>query len=194
MSTVAVLTNDLQSDLVISRPERAAAVQAATPGFVAFLDGVRQRGHHVVHLQLILAPDDPHLEYVDGHPQVQLGTQGAAILPEFLDDRDVVVVKYKDSGFYETDLHDQLQKLGVDAVVITGMQTQICVQTTAADAFFRGYNVWVASDCVVSTREADKQRALEWLAGYCASVASSAEILSILDKEGTLPHTVPQVP
>lgn len=45
------------------------------------------------------------------------------------------------------------------------MQTQICVQTTAADAFFRGYNIWVPADCVVSARAEDKNRALEWLAG-----------------------------
>jgi nicotinamidase-related amidase len=194
MGTVAVLTNDLQSDLVISRPERAEAVAKATPGFAHFLDQMRQRGHHVVHLQLILLPGDPHIEIVDGHPQAQRGTEGAAILPDFLADPDIVVEKNKDSGFYETSLHEDLQRLGVDTIVVTGMQTQICVQTTAADAFFRGYNVWVASDCVVSTREADKQRALEWLAGYCATVADSSEILATLDAKGELSKSVPDVP
>lgn len=194
MSTIAVLTNDLQRDLVISRPEREAVVAAATPAYVAFLDGMRARGHRVVHLQLILLAGDKHIEYVDGHPQAQEGTDGAAILPEFLDERDVVVVKHKDSGFYETDLHDRLQELGVQTLIVTGMQTQICVQTTAADAFFRGYNVWVASDCVVSTREEDKKRALDWMSGYCASVAESTEILSLIDSGADLTSQVARVP
>jgi nicotinamidase-related amidase len=96
--------------------------------------------------------------------------------------------KSKDSGFYETDLHERLQDLGVDTVLVTGMQTQICVQTTAADAFFRGYNIWVPADCVVSAREEDKDRALQWLDGYCATVSDSAEVLAVLDAEGTLPR------
>jgi nicotinamidase-related amidase len=109
-------------------------------------------------------------------------------MAEFLADADIVVEKHKDSGFYETDLHDRLQALGVTTVIVTGMQTQICVQTTAADAFFRGYNVWVPSDCVVSAQEADRKRALEWLDGYCATVSDSEHILRTLDAQGELPR------
>lgn len=98
--------------------------------------------------------------------------------------------KNKDSGFYETDLHDRLQNLGVETVIVTGMQSQICVQTTAADAFFRGYNVWVPSDCVVSARDHDRIRALEWLEGYCATVQTSSEIIGLLDETGELPRKV----
>ncbi|CAL9558839.1 cysteine hydrolase family protein [Streptomyces sp. enrichment culture] len=149
---------------------------------------MRERGHHVVHLQLINLPDDPVAERYDGWLPVQKGTEGAAIVPAFLDEGDILVEKNKDSGFYETDLHERLQALGVDTVIITGMQSQICVQTTAADAFFRGYNVWVPSDCVVSAREHDKTRALEWMAGYCANVATSEEIVGILDAGKDLPR------
>ncbi|MFI9118864.1 cysteine hydrolase family protein [Streptomyces bikiniensis] len=188
MSKIAVLTNDLQYELVEKNPERVAAVAAATPHFTAFLDEIRRRGHHVFHLQLVNDPDDPNAERYDGHLPVQRGTRGAEIIEDFLAPEDVVMEKSKDSGFYETDLHERLQALGVDTVLITGMQTQICVQTTAADAFFRGYNIWVPSDCVVSARQEDKDRALEWLDGYCATVSDSAEVISVLDAEGTLPR------
>ncbi|MFI5616763.1 cysteine hydrolase family protein [Streptomyces sp. NPDC051567] len=188
MSKIAVLTNDLQYELVEKNPERVAAVEAATPHFTAFLEGMRQRGHHIFHLQLVNDPEDPNAERYDGHLPVQRGTRGAEILEEYLAPEDVVMEKNKDSGFYETDLHERLQALGVDTVLITGMQTQICVQTTAADAFFRGYNIWVPSDCVVSARTDDKDRALEWLAGYCATVSDSDEVLRVLDAEGGLPR------
>lgn len=189
MSKVAVLTNDLQYELVNKNPERQRAVTESIAGFTGFLKGIRDRGHHVVHLQIVNLPDDPNAErWGDGYLPVQKGTPGAEILSGFLGDSDIIVEKHKDSGFYETDLHDRLQALGVTTVIITGMQTQICVQTTAADAFFRGYNVWVPSDCVVSAHESDRQRALEWLDSYCATVSNSEEILRILDTEGELPR------
>jgi nicotinamidase-related amidase len=194
MAKIAVLTNDLQSDLVTKNEERERAVAEATAGFAGFLGEMRRRGHPVLHLQLINLPDDPNVELYNGVLPVQKGTEGAQILPEFLDPADHVVEKNKDSGFYETDLHERLQALGVETVVVTGMQTQICVQTTAADAFFRGYNVWVAADCVVSAREEDRRRALEWLDGYCATVAGSAEILRVLDTRGELPRKVVTTP
>ncbi|MFE9564321.1 cysteine hydrolase family protein [Streptomyces sp. NPDC006487] len=188
MSKIAVLTNDLQYELVEKNPERVAAVEAATPHFTGFLDEMRSRGHHVFHLQLVNDPDDPNAERYDGHLPVQRGTHGADVIEAFLAPEDVVMEKSKDSGFYETDLHERLQALGVDTVLITGMQTQICVQTTAADAFFRGYNIWVPSDCVVSARPDDKQRALDWLEGYCATVTDSTEVIRVLDAEGGLPR------
>ncbi len=194
MQTVAVLTNDLQYELVNKNPERIKAVAEATPLLSGFFDKMRSRGVSVIHLQLVNQPDDPNAERYNGHLPVQKGSRGAEILEEFLAPTDVLMEKNKDSGFYETDLHERLQELGVDTVVITGMQTQICVQTTAADAFFRGYNVWVPADCVVSAMDKDKQRALEWLDGYCATVSDADEIVRTLDEKGCLPRKEVKTP
>jgi nicotinamidase-related amidase len=194
VSNIAVLTNDLQSDLVNKNDERKAAVQAATPAYATFLDDMRSLGHTIVHLQLINLPDDPVAERYDGFLPVQKGSAGAEIMPEFLGEGDLVIEKNKDSGFYETDLHERLQEHDVDTLVVTGMQTQICVQTTAADAFFRGYNVWVPSDCVVSARPVDTERALSWLDGYCATVATSDEIVTTLRAGDVLTRKVFEVP
>lgn len=191
MSKIGVLTNDLQGDVTELTPQRVAVMAEAQPRYTAFLNEMRKRGHVIYHLQLINLPDDPNANRrADGSLPLQRGTQGAAILPEYLAEGDVVVEKNKDSGFYETELDSLLRAAGVDTVLVTGLQTQICVQTTAADAFFRGYNVWVASDCVVSDNEADRDRSLTWLAGYCATVADSEEILQLLDTKGELPRMV----
>ncbi|MEU3623578.1 isochorismatase [Amycolatopsis coloradensis] len=191
MGKIAVITNDLQGDVVYLTPERTAVMTDAQPHYIGFLDEMRRRGHTVYHLQLINLPDDPNANRrADGTLPLQRETEGAAILPAFLGEGDVVVEKNKDSGFYETKLHDLLQAEGVETVVVTGLQTQICVQTTAADAFFRGYNVWVPAECVVSDKTEDRDRSLAWLAGYCATVASSKEILETLDVKGELPRMV----
>ena len=187
MPRCAVLTNDLQYDLVNKNEERQTAVSAFTPKMVSFLTEMRALGVAIVHLQLINDENDPRAERYDGWLPVTKGSDGARIMAEFLDESDIVIEKNKDSGFYETDLHDRLQELGVDTIIITGMQTQICVQTTAADGFFRGYNVVVPSDAVVSARREDQTRALEWLKSYCATVLSTDELIAGI-RDNNLPQ------
>ncbi|WP_067530899.1 isochorismatase family cysteine hydrolase [Nocardia crassostreae] len=194
MSKIAVLTSGLQYDIVGKNPERQAAIAAATPHVTEFLSAMRKRGHPVFQLQLLNEPDDPLAERYDGRVPAVRGTAGAEVVREFLDDEDIVQERSKDSGFYETDLHARLQALGVETLILIGLQTQICIQTTAADAFFRGYIVGVPSDCVFSAQEADRRRALEWLEGYCATVADSTEILRTLDENGGLPRKETKTP
>jgi nicotinamidase-related amidase len=190
----AVLTNDLQYDLVEKNDERKAAVAAFTPQMQRFLAEMRTLGVPVVHLQLINLEDDPHAERYDGWLPVTKGSDGARIVAEFFADGDVLVEKNKDSGFYETELHERLQELGVDTVIITGMQTQICVQTTAADAFFRGYNVIVPPDAVVSARPEDQARALEWLGSYCATIMTTGELAAAIAQDELPQFSVVPIP
>ena len=176
MAQCAVLTNDLQYDLVYKNDDRKEAVAEFTPRFTAFLREMREHGVYVVHLALINREDDPHAERYDGWLPVTRGSDGARVIEDFVDRADIVVEKNKDSGFFETDLDERLRELRVDTVIITGMQTQICVQTTAADAFFRGYHVIVPPDGVVSARDDDKTRALDWLGSYCATIMSVEDL------------------
>jgi nicotinamidase-related amidase len=190
----AVLTNDLQYDLVNKNDERKAAVAAFTPQMQRFLAEMRTLGVPVVHLQLINLEDDPLAERYDGWLPVTKGSDGARIVEEFLLEGDVVVEKNKDSGFYETALHDRLGELEVDTVIITGMQTQICVQTTAADAFFRGYKVIVPPDAVVSARPEDQARALEWLGSYCATIMPTTELAAAIAEDNLPEFSVVAIP
>jgi nicotinamidase-related amidase len=184
MARCAVLTNDLQYDLVNKNEERRCAVAAFTPRMKDFLGAMRTLHVPILHLQLINREHDLRAERYGGRLPVTKGSDGARVLADFLADSDLVVEKNKDSGFFETELHERLQALEVDTVVVTGMQTQICVQTTAADAFFRGYNVIVPSDAVVSSRPGDRDRALEWLGSYCATITTMRELIAaVLEDE-----------
>jgi nicotinamidase-related amidase len=194
MKQIAVLTNDLQYELVEKNQKRIDAVNAVKKDFSDFLEKMRELGHLVIHLQLINDPKDPNAERYGDHLPVQKGTKGAEIIKDFVSEDDIIMEKNKDSGFYETELDEVLKEKGIDTVIITGMQTQICVQTTAADAFFRGYNVWIPEDGVVSANKEDKERALTWLDGYCATVSNSSEIIDILSKETFLPRKKAYIP
>lgn len=194
MSRYAVVTNDLQRDLVDKNADRKANVERMTPRFVDFLREMRLLAVPVIHLQLIYDYGDKKIELHDGRIPVLRGTPGAELLPAILDPSDVIIEKKKDSGFFETRLHDYLQQYGIDTLIITGMQAQVCIQTTAADAHFRGYNVIVPSDGVVSTRNEDRVRALEWLASYCAVVIPLAAVTERIRTGASFDFSVPALP
>lgn len=71
---------------------------------------------------------------------------------------DTIVAKPLHSGFYDTELHDRLQALGVEHLVFTGGTTSICVESTVRDAFWRGYRCLVVEDCVAEPIGADLPR------------------------------------
>ncbi|EGT0643199.1 cysteine hydrolase family protein [Citrobacter braakii] len=192
MPNVAVLTNDLQYEFTYKITRSAQELEQKLTAFNQFLDGVRNQNQAVIHLQLINDPDDPAVQRryknrAAGIPALA-GRPENQIIDSIYHPSDLIVVKGRDSGFFNNNLDETLQNLGIKTVIVTGLQTHVCVQTTAADAFFRGYNVWVPEDCVFAPSTDDTTRALEWLANYCATVAASTEILSLLAKHSDLPE------
>ncbi len=177
MSKVAVLTNDLQYDLVNKDDERRAVVYSVVPRLAEFLTELRSLDVRVVHLQLINRPEDPRAERYDGWLPATADSPGNAVLAELVDDGDIMVRKHQASGFFETDLDETLRAAGITDLIIVGMHTQICVQTTAADAFFRGYNIVVPREGVISMSQQEAQRALDWIASYCGGVVDMDTVI-----------------
>jgi nicotinamidase-related amidase len=190
MQRTAVLTTDLQYDLVNKDPERHDIVQAALPELSFFLSALRSLGVAVIHLQLINLLSDPRAERYNGWLPATADSPGKAVLADLLDDSDELVEKHQASGFFGTRLHELLQERGVEDLIIVGMHTQICVQTTAADAYFRGYNVAVPREGVISTRPEEAKRALDWISEYCGAVLSMNEVLNHV-RAGTLHLCMP---
>jgi nicotinamidase-related amidase len=60
--------------------------------------------------------------------------------------RGEVVIKHQYDAFLNTDLETILRKKGVKQVVICGVMTNICCETTARSAFMRGFEVYFVSD------------------------------------------------
>lgn len=177
----AIITNDLQHAAAYKSPERTASYKKIESNLIGLFSYARVNRIPVIHLLLTLPEDDaksqgkpPHLSFIKDTP-------GHAILPEVFAPVDIIIHKPKDSGFYDTQLDGLLKRLNIDTVIIVGMQTQICIQTTSADAYFRGYKVIVPRDCVCSTRAEDTERSLKWLENYCASVVSFDELKESLE-------------
>src|SRR5438132_10093958 len=61
---------------------------------------------------------------------------------------DVVIYKTRFSGFYQTDLDATLKKFGIKYLIVTGVTTSICVESTVRDAMFRDYLCVMLGDCM----------------------------------------------
>lgn len=89
------------------------------------------------------------------------GTWGSEIIPELAPEGDEYVVqKRRHSGFQHTDLDLYLKEESLDTVVVTGVWTNVCVRSTAADALANAYKVITISDCCASKTPAMHEHGL----------------------------------
>jgi ureidoacrylate peracid hydrolase len=88
------------------------------------------------------------------------------------------VPKRRYSGFFETDLDLRLRELGMKHLILVGVVTNICVRSTAHDAFFRGYEVLIPEDCVAATSQREQESSLYDLDTHYATVTDSAAVIA----------------
>ena len=94
------------------------------------------------------------------------------------------VDKSRYSPFTEQTLPDLLSERGIDTLVITGSETDVCVLAAVLDAVDRGYRVVVAADAVCSVSDEAHEALLALYAnrfGQQIEVAGSEEILAAWD-------------
>jgi nicotinamidase-related amidase len=81
-----------------------------------------------------------------GHP-LEVGSQGWEIHPRVAPlDGEPVVRKRTPDAFHETTLREELESRGIARLVLAGIQTENCVDTTCRRAFSLGYDVVLAKD------------------------------------------------
>jgi nicotinamidase-related amidase len=136
----------------------------------------------------VIYNNDAHLPEVDAEfdiwgPHAVQGTKGAEVIPELKpEEDDITIPKRRYSGFTGTDLHMQLQELGADTVVLTGLHTNMCLRHTSYDAFLNGYAIKVPEDCADAFDAAQHKDGLEYIKKmYGGIITSSDELLQELE-------------
>ena len=61
-----------------------------------------------------------------------------------------MVIKHRYSAFINTDLNTVLRAKGIQSVMVTGVATNVCVETTARDAYMFDYYVTMIDNCVAA--------------------------------------------
>jgi ureidoacrylate peracid hydrolase len=155
----------------------------------------RELGIPVIFTRYWLRPDykDAGLfeNLFPGSHQVQAmvaGTWDAEITQELSPQADEFIVdKQRYSAFYGTNLDLILRNLGTSMVVVTGVTTNICVESTVRDAVFRDYKVVVLEDCTGAVDELMQQGTIHTLRYGFSDVINSEQFLSEI-KENPSPR------
>jgi biuret amidohydrolase len=130
------------------------------------LAAARERGWLIVHTREGHRPDladlftakrergKPSLHIGEPGPMGRLLTRGSAghdIIPELYPaPGEVILDKPGKGSFYATDLETILRARGITHLVIIGVTTEVCVQTTAREANDRGFDCLILGDCTAS--------------------------------------------
>jgi ureidoacrylate peracid hydrolase len=173
----AVIVVDMENDFAAKGGmfDRAGAgisgAQKAIAPTAKVLAAARQAGLKIIYLKMgyradlsdLGAPDSVnrtrHLKFgvgqkirsPDGRESRILirDTWDTDIVPELKPhDSDIVIYKTRFSGFYQTDLDATLKKLRIRYLIVTGVTTSICVESTVRDAMFRDYLCVLLRDCM----------------------------------------------
>jgi nicotinamidase-related amidase len=112
------------------------------------------------------------------------GSWDADILAELTpepNDNTRVIEKIRDSGFFRTSLEKSLRERGVGHLILTGVGTDVCVETTARDAYQLDFAVTTVSDATGTCNESDHVAALHALRNF-GGTASTSEVIEALQK------------
>lgn len=106
-------------------------------------------------------------------------SKGAEIIKELAPlPNEKIIYKHRYSAFYNTDLEIYLRGLNVTDLIVAGIMTGICVESTVRDAFFRDYKVFVIADATAAGEEELHINSLKILAYAFAYVTTTKDILS----------------
>ena len=148
------------------------------PNVVSVLDASRSAGVPVVYCNDSHKPSD--FEMNRWQPHAMRGTKGSEVIREITPHRsDRIVPKSGYSSFHDTELEDVLRSLygglGANTVVIAGVTTDCCVKHTAADAFFRRYEVKAIEDGVEAFSQVQHDVGLQYIRYWYLSDVSTAK-------------------
>jgi nicotinamidase-related amidase len=183
--TTALVVIDMQRDFVEpggfgeALGNDVTPLQAVIPTCRRMLDIARTMGMTVIHTREGHAPDlgdCPPTKIARGRGKVRIGDQGPMgrllvrgqrgheIVPELAPIAGEPVVDKPGKGaFFATDLDHILRNRGIKSLIVCGVTTEVCVNTTVREANDRGYECVVLSDCVGSYFPEFQRAALEML-------------------------------
>ncbi|MDA3134628.1 MULTISPECIES: cysteine hydrolase family protein [Enterobacteriaceae] len=110
------------------------------------------------------------------------GEPGHDIIPELYPQAGEPIIDKPGKGaFFATDLHLILQARGITSLIICGVTTEVCVQTTAREANDRGYEVLIPEDCCASYFPEFHRAALEMIKAQGAIVGWVSDADAVID-------------
>jgi biuret amidohydrolase len=194
----ALLMIDMQRDFIEhggfgeSLGNDVRHLQSIVPTAQALLQWAREVGITVVHTKECHRPDLSDLPLAKknrGNPSLRIGDPGpmGRLLidgepgSDFIEalqplPKELVIAKPGKGAFYNTGLHEQLVQRGIASLIVAGVTTEVCVQTSMREANDRGYECLLITDATASYFPHFKQATIEMIAAQGAIVGWVAEL------------------
>ncbi|MBC7329322.1 cysteine hydrolase [bacterium] len=160
MAKSALLVIDMLNDFAHpSGVLYASSVRDIIPRVKEKIEKAREANTLVIYICDAHRPDDKEFETFP--PHCVEGSWGADVVEELKPkDGDYIVKKRRYSGFYATDLELLLREKGIEELHLTGCLTDICVLFTCADAYYRGFKIFVSEEATAALTPSDHKNAL----------------------------------
>ena len=171
-------------------------LQAIVPTLKQLLAGCRSLGLTIIHTIECHQPDlsdCPPAKIKRGKGELTIGSAGPmgrilikgepgnGIIPELAPiSGEFVIHKPGKGAFYNTELASLLQSHQITHLLITGVTTEVCVQTTMREANDRGYECLMVEDCTESYFPEFKQATLEMVRAQGGIVGWTAPAAAVL--------------
>ena len=153
----ALLVIDMQTFFLDpASPTFSCGGLAILPNLVKVIQAFRQVGRPVIYTRHVHHPDglDAGIMGWWWEGMCLEGSPESEIHPDISPERhDKVIFKHRYSAFYNTDLETVLRCLKVEDIVIAGIMTNMCCESTARDAYYRDYRVFFLADGTGSITE-----------------------------------------
>ncbi|HHW41356.1 MAG TPA: cysteine hydrolase [Syntrophomonadaceae bacterium] len=154
MGKTALLIIDMQKGFCLpGAPFEVPVAMDVAKKIKEALEACRKDGLPVVHVFRYYRADGSDVEltryggFIKAGGSLVRGTESAEILDDLKPvEGEYLVVKQRWSAFFQTELDLLLRRLGVDQVVVTGVQTPNCIRATVWDANSLDYEVIVLTD------------------------------------------------
>lgn len=209
----AVVTVDMQNDFCDEQGflgKRGAPmhlIQGMLPRLAALLESARAHAVPVIHV--ISHHDEQYASPVvteqklrhglpmelDGRPLRDApyclqGSWGAELAAIDARPGEEIVVKHRYSGFHGTNLDLVLRSRGIQTVILTGVATNACVESTARDVYMHDYYLVFVSDGTATTSQAAHDATLANIDQFFGQVATADAIVAAWALKGARPRVV----
>lgn len=174
---VASVSTDATGAAVVTRVNVLADAMRAAGGVVAWV--LSRMDVMPRHFRAILGEETATRYFSDGHGD----GGGTKLWPELRTDAsDITAVKSGASAFFpgKCNLKEQLDRRGVDTIIIAGTVTNICCESSARDAAELEYKLIMASDALAGHAHGLDEATLATFYRIFGDVRPSAEIIALL--------------
>ena len=176
VTNTAVVLIDVDNDFLSEDGKLNGAIKAVldsnqvVANINKLINGARSVGAKIIHVPIVFSTDyremgnDPYgiFKVVKDTGAFQRGSWGAKVADNLVVDVNDIIIDNKSGtcAFATTDLDKVLKQNGITNIILGGLLTNICIETTMRTAYDKGYKVYALTDCCATVGDEQQQASI----------------------------------